>query len=480
MYVPIAGWMPDADSTIQGVLTDVEDMIPTLTAYAGAPTQASSGLAALAAECRGAAAVSLLDDSTVLFAGTQTKLYKAGTTTWEDVSVAGDYTGSTSSRWCFTQQGNVTLACNKVDNSQAYVHGSSTDFAAVSGMPKAALVEAVGNFVLIGNYNDGTDTVDGWGCSALGDYTDWTPSTTTLCTYGRLYDTPGPLTALKRLMDYAVYYKRKSMYLARYVGEPNAWEFSLVSDIIGAVSQESVVRVGTVHYFLGDENFYSYDTNTVSPIGEPIREWFNTNCNNARRTSVVAVNDKVRGLIYWYFPIGTSTTLNAYVVYNYRNGKWGKGTQSVETALQYVAAGYSYDDLDTRYTTYDAYPSVPYDELSPAGKTAIPAVFDTSHALKLLNGLTTSCSLTTGDFGQDGGITLLSRVRPRYTVTGTGTMTTYHRDGLGETMTTGATTSGTLKFDTLRSARWHRFKLSFTGPVELSGADVTLQAEGEE
>ena len=41
-------------------------------------------------------------------------------------------------------------------------------------MPKASLVEAVGNFILIGDYNDGTDYVDGWGCSAIGDYTDWT------------------------------------------------------------------------------------------------------------------------------------------------------------------------------------------------------------------------------------------------------------------------------------------------------------------
>ena len=55
----------------------------------------------------------------------------------------------------------------------------------------------------------------------------------------------------------------------------------LVSDIIGAVSNESVVRVGTTHYFVSEDNFYAYDTASVNPIGEQIKEWFNTDCNNS-------------------------------------------------------------------------------------------------------------------------------------------------------------------------------------------------------
>ena len=35
------------------------------------------------------------------------------------------------------------------------------------------------------------------------------------------------------------------------------------SDIIGAVSNE-VVRVGTTHYFVSEDNFYAYDTASVN------------------------------------------------------------------------------------------------------------------------------------------------------------------------------------------------------------------------
>lgn len=482
MYFPIIAFAPDADDTQAGVLPDVNDMIPTMRGYAGAPSAIGKGLAALAAECRGAAAVTPLDGTPVLFAGSQTKLYKAGSSSWTDVTRASDYTGSTVSRWVFTQIGNVTIAVNKTDTSQFYTHGSSTDFADMTEMPKALVAEAVGNFLLVGNYNGGTDYVDGWGCSSITDYSDWTASTDTQCTYGRLYDTPGPITGLKRLQEYAIYYKRRSMYLARYVGLPLVWEFSLVSDNVGAVAQSAIIRVGQRHFFLGDDDFYMYDTASVQSIGQPIREWFNANANKAKITSTEAVHDEERGVIYWFFPLGTSTTLNAWVAYNYRSNKWGKGAMSIEAAVQYVAAGMSYDDLDSLYGTYDGFPSASYDELSPAGLSRMPAIFDTAHTLKTLTGASVTSDLTSNDFGIDGAISFMSRLRPRYMSSPTSaTMTNYHRDSPGDALTTDQTVmqvSG--KFDCLRSARWHRVKIEFAGDVEISGADVETKPESLE
>ena len=81
MFAKIIGWIPDADDTSPGVLTDVTNMVPTLRGYAGAPSPINVSLPALADECRNAAAVQILDGSTILFAGTQTKLYKAGSST---------------------------------------------------------------------------------------------------------------------------------------------------------------------------------------------------------------------------------------------------------------------------------------------------------------------------------------------------------------------------------------------------------------
>lgn len=483
MFVKLQGWLPDADDTIPGVLVDVDNMLPTVRGYAGAPSPVATGIAALAAACRGATFVIPLDNNAILFAGTQTKLYKAGSTTWTDVTrTSSDYTGSSSSKWRFAQQGNVTIAVNKEDESQYYLHGTSTDFDDITDMPQTALVEAVGQFVLIGNYNDGTDTVDGWGCSAIGDYTDWTADPDTQCTYGRLIDTPGPVTGIKRLMDYAVYFKDRSIYLARYVGSPFIWDFTLVSDSVGCASNEAIVRVGTKIYFPGEYTFYSFDSATLQDIGAPVREWFNANSNGLARDKIQGLHDAYRGVIYWFFPAGADSSLTAWIAYSYMTDKWSKGDLDIETAVQYTTAPKTYDELDALYTTYNAYPEVSYDKLSGSGSTILPAVIDDTHTLAALVGPSDSSMLTTNDFGEDGSITLLSRLRPRYSISpDSAALTPRHRRNLGDTLTTEAIVDQyDGKFDCLQSDRWHRVKIVFTGDVEITGADVTVQPDGLE
>jgi hypothetical protein len=479
MLVKLREWIPDADDTEPGTLVDVNDMLPTLKGYKGAPTAANIGMAALAAECRGASMITNLSGTNVLFAGTQTKLYQAGSTTWTDVSRAGDYTGSSSSRWCFAQQGNVTLAVNKVDTSQYFLHGTSSDFADLTAMPICSVAEAVGQFVMVGNYTD----VDGWACSKIGDYTNWTPSVDDQCVFGRLTDTPGAITALRRLGEYAIYYKRNSMYLARYVGIPLAWEFSLVSDIIGAVGNESVVKIGQVHYFLGDDDFYSFDSNTVQSIGNQIREWFNLNCNNLYRHKTIASHDRTEGVVYWFYPQGTSTTPSAWVAYHYRTNRWGKGTLSVEAACEFIAGGRGYDSYLTQYPNYNNYPTASYEAIfGISASTPLPAIIDTSHIVKTLTGATTTADLTTNDFGVDDKLSTIRRVRPRYVSSpDSASLTNYYRDNEGGDLTEDATTTESSgKFDVIRTARWHRGKISFTGDFELTALDIEAKGAGRE
>jgi len=486
MLVKLDQWIPDADETLQGVIVDLDDMIPTSRGYQGAPSAVSPGLAALATACRTASIVSLLDGSNVMFAGTQTKIYKSGSTSWTDVTrTTSDYTGSSLSKWRFAQQGNITLAVNGIDICQKYDHSSASDFADLTAMPISYTAEAVGQFILVGDYIDPAGSVvthDGWACSAIGDYTDWTADVNTQCVYGRLLDTPGPVIAVKRLGDYAIYYKRRSMYLARYVGTPSIWDFSMVSDIVGAVSHEAIAKVGTTHYFLSDDDFYAYDTASVTPISGQIKEWFNLNINNKYRTDTQALHDRINGWVYWFYVSGTGTSLNAYVVYNYRTQKWGKGTLAIEATSEYVAGARTYADFLLLYPTYAAFTGFTYGDLQASEGTPKPAVFDSTHTLKTITGTSTSSSITPNIIGDDEIKTLIRRVRPRYMLIPTSaSMINYYADQAGETFTEDATTTQTSgKFDVIRSARWHRGKISFTGDVELMGLDVEARNAGRE
>lgn len=194
--IPFVGYFPDADEHTQGVITDVEMMLPSNRGYKGAPSLIPV-TDALAAQCRGAAYVVKLDNTSRTFAGTQTKLYELSSGSWTDISrtnppsTGDDYTGSSDSYWRFAQFGDVTLAVNGTDNFQ-YSNGSG-DFNDLSGAPKAQYIETVGGFVMVGNYNDGSDTPDGIKWSAYLDYTDWTPDIATQAGDLRLLDTPGEL-----------------------------------------------------------------------------------------------------------------------------------------------------------------------------------------------------------------------------------------------------------------------------------------------
>jgi hypothetical protein len=232
---------------------------------------------------------------------------------------------------------------------------------------------------------------------------------------------------------------------------------------------------------LGEDNFYSFDSASIQPIGDQIKKWFNGDCNNAYRYKSEGLHDENVGVIYWFYPQGTSTTKNAWVAYNYRVQKWGKGSLSVESVLQYAASSLSYDGLDALYTTYAAFPSVTYDELNPSSKTKIPAIIDTTHTLKTLTGNTSDSSLTSSVFGEEGSVTMITKVRPRYLASpSSAEMTNYYGDSPGQLTQDATIAEYSGRCDVLRSARWHKIKLSFTGNVEISGADIGTQTEGHE
>lgn len=482
MFVPLNAWAPDEDPTIPGIITDCTNLVPSKRGYKSAPTGSVTGLPALAAECRGAAMVTKIDGTNILYAGTQTKIYKAGVTSWTDVSrITSDYTGSSSSKWCFAQQGNITFAVQKTDISQ-FFGAAATDFADLAAMPKANLVETWGNFVVVADYNNGTDTPDGYATSAIADYTNWTASVTTQCVYGRLYDTPGGCTGLKAIGDYLCVFKKRSFYLGRYVGSPSVIEFSLISSIIGAVSQESIVRVGQILYFVGDDNIWAFDTASTTPIGEPIRSFFNGDCNNLYRNLTKGQHDRINGIVYWFYARSPSVTTNAFIAYNHRTNKWGKGTVSVEATTEYIVPASDYDTLNAAYTTYDAFPSGSYDSISQSGDSPLPAYFDTSHQIRTFTGSNSTYELVTGDYGMDGEISLVQRVRPRYQANPTSsTLTNYYKDNKGSALTVGvSTTESSGKYDLLRAARWHRAKLAGSGDMEISGLDITAKNAGRE
>lgn len=480
MRVELVGFAPDADPASAGVLTDCDNVVPSTQGLTAGNSRVSAGFAALAAACTGAFSAKLLSGTKRLFAGTAAALYEGSGAVWTDRSRVGGYTGS--NRWRFCQFGDVTIATNKSESLQAAA--ASAAFFDIATAPKAAIVESVANFVMALNYDDGTDVQDGWFCSGLADQTIWTPAVATQCANGRLIESPGAITAGRALGNQMVAYKATSMYLGTYQGGGVIWSWQRVPGEIGCASQEAVVSVQTLQFFIGPNDFYSFDGTVPRSIGAPVREWFFANVNRTYQGNIIGVADAARDLVYWYYPSVASTTgaIDSVLIYNYRKDQWGKAASAIEAAVEYSTSSITYDGLGTSYSTYADLPEIAYDSSFWLSDATVPGIFSTTHTLYSLTGTPGSSYWVTGDIGDDTDFSFVRRVTPRFRSTPTaGTMTNYYKSTLSDTPTADASASmSRYRFDCRRSARWHRFRMDFTSTVAMNGLDITVAGGSKE
>lgn len=488
MLVEFKGYAPDADPTTPGVFVDCVGVIPTLKGFRAAPSALDPGLDALAAACRGAATVRKLDDSTRVFAGTASKLYELSGTSWADrTKDTAGYSLGADIRWRYAQFGDVTLVASK---NQKLQYSSSGAFAEVAAnAPKASIIETVGNFVIAFDTDETAygNSPDRWICSAIGDYTDWTVAIATQCQTGRLTSSPGELRAGKRFGDRVIAYKERAIFVGSYVGQPLTFDFVEVPGRVGALCQEVVVDVGTAedpkHIFMGSDDFYAFEGARPVPIGtNRVKETVFGALNRTYAKSCIALHDRTKSIIRFYYPTLASGTPDKCVVYNYRTDKWGRDDRTIEAAMEYITPSLTYQGLGSSYSTYGDLPSVTYDSSLFVSGYPQAAIFDTSHDLKTLNGTPTSSSYTTGDIGDDNIESLLSFVKPRFiTSPSSGSQTNYYRQNSGESISSDQTVSlVNSRFDVLREARWHRVLHSFNGDWESPGVWYEFNRAGSE
>lgn len=494
MKVKLLGYAPDADPTIPGVIVDCGAWVPSFKGYEAAPSpQASTITSALAAACKGAGVLRKLDETTRFFAGSATKLYESSGSGWTDRTraVGGDYALASDHRWRFAQFGDVSLAVAKSDILQSSTTGAFANVGA--SIPKASIVETVGQFVFLADVNDQGalagygDSPDRWWCCAKGDHTIWAPSTSTEATSGRLTSSPGKIRAMRRFGERVVAYKHRSMFIGEYRGAPQVWNFIELPGQVGAACQEVVVNIGSPeepkHIFMGFDDFYEFDGSRVRPIGENwVKENVFTNLNKSYAEQAIALHDVMNSRVYFFYPIAASVFPDKCVVYNYKTGKWGRDDRQIQAAAEYISSGLTYDGLGTSFSTYNDLPSLSYNSSFWTSAFPIPAIFNTSNQLRTLDGTPGTSTYTTGDIGDENVWSMVYRVRPRFlTSPSTGSMVNYYRENLGDSLSTGATTSlSSGKFDVMREARWHRFQFDFTGSVELPGNDITLTKGADE
>lgn len=478
---PLTGFAPDVDPSTPGVIVDATNVIPHPAGMKGAPTAvAVSGVPALAAACLNAAVATKLDGTRRVFAGTAAKQYELSGGAWGDVSRGGNYSLGTDDRWSYVQFGNATLCSNKSTTIQR--SNGAGAFADIATAPKAAIIVSASGFVVAFNTNEGTygDSPDRWWCSAINDETLWTPSLTTQATTGRIVSSPGAISAAKAFGDQVVVYKDRAIYLGRYVGTPAVWQFDAIPGDVGCVGTDAVTDIGPAHIFVGRGDIFYFDgTRPVSIAEGQVRQWFYNNSSQTYLYKTTLIHDKQANLVWLFYVSSVSSTLDSALVYHLGRRQWGVATVGIEAAMNYVSAGYTFDTIPG--ATFDTAPDVSFDSQYWIAGGRVMTIFDSSHQMSSLTGVTGASSMTFFDIGDDQAVTKLQRMRVAYLNSPTSaTCTGYPRMSRGGVSTAGGTgnyTNG--KFDIRQVGRFHRVKASAVGNWAASGVDFDLTASGQ-
>lgn len=480
----IKGFAPDLPPTTAEVMADCVNIIPTADGNSSAPTpQPATGVAALAAPCRGAVSALKTDSTRRVLAGTQTRLYELIGGAWTDVSRALFYTGSADNRWSFAQLGDATIAANDNQVLQASTAGA---FADIATAPKAKVVAAAAGFVVAFNTQDGTygDQGDRWWCSALFDHTSWTPAVATQATTGRLVAGGGEILAALPIGQQLVAYKERGLYLGSYVGAPVVWQWDQIPGEIGCVGPEAVCDIGGAHVFVGPDNIWLFDGTRPQPIAvDQVRQWFFENSSPQYRYRTIVQHERQNSRAWFFFPGPASSTgePDRALVWHTVTKQWGFALIGIQAALTYSQPGLTFDGLGAvGGGTFDTMPGISFDsQFWLAGARSL-AVFSPASQLATLTGPAAASRFTTNDLGDDWRATKITSARIRFVMTpSSASVSGFTLANTGSTAVMGG--SGTLadgKFDIRQSARWHRLLFTMTGDASFNGLDVDMKVGG--
>jgi hypothetical protein len=504
------GFAPDLPTNTQPlIIVDSNGMYPTMSGVRMMPSlvQASSPLPGVPF---GAYLSKLPTGGVNIFAGTTDHLWRMNSpiggvaASWADAD--GTQTFNTS-YWSFAQVGYDCVATDGNDAVQVYGSTASAFTPLGGSPPRAKFVIAVdpgaGRGVVTMLANLVTDAT-GWVSSAPGNDAIWTLNVNDLSASGFLQSAPGAITGLATLRTYATAFKEHALYIGAFVGPPFVWDWQPVSHQVGTLSNDGIVNALDVLYFVGPDDFYSFDGSNVTAIPNGLKQWFfgtpgapgTGYAHPSFLNKIQGRYDSTAGVIYWHFVSVNSAPsgqLDTYVSFNRRVNRWNVGHLNITNVLhdQYISSGTTYDQFASRYHQYQNLPHETYGSNLFAPATGVQqALFLPNNALYTYSGAPSSGYVQLGDLGDPGGLTRVNNLFGMFGIypavnpaTGNrGTVNTFSRPILGSPLTPRLTNIALgirSDYSVRQTDYWHQFQFMFTNDAELQAIQADIVEAGD-
>lgn len=367
MIVPFGEWLPDMPSFNNPGATEAKNVVAGAASYLPFQGSVIYSLNALDDRCQGAISTKDKTGITYNFAGDTHKLYLMQASEFTDVSRSVSsgpaYSTADDSFWSFARFGEKLFASN-FDNSMQYIElVNGADFQDVDAVeaPNARTIATIKDFLVAGNTSDADGEIPyrvRW--SAIGDPLSWTVNSITQADFQNLDGGGGDIMQIIG-GEFGVIFLERAIYRMDYVGSPAIFQFRQVEFARGTPAPKSVVQVGNLIAYLGQDGFYMFDGNQSIPIGaNKVDKYFFGDVDFFNISRVVAAVDPTRQLIFWIYPNKSNIngTPNAGLVYNYSQNstfRWSRLelTNITDNGIDYIyiflSEGYRMVDLDIPY-----------------------------------------------------------------------------------------------------------------------------------
>ena len=136
--------------------------------------------------------------------------------------------------------------------------------------------------------------------------------------------TVGSLQCGKRVRGATILFTDVDVHTATYIGPPYVYSFDRIGTSCGAISKQCVAVTDNSCYWMSKSGFWVYD-GFVKPLASDVSDYVYKNLNFEQSTKIYAIHNSAYGEIWWFYPSSSSTEVDSYVTYNYRENHWSVG-----------------------------------------------------------------------------------------------------------------------------------------------------------
>lgn len=404
-YISFGPWRPDTPDNDEGSCVEATNVVPAVGSFAPQPAL-SPFSTALDLRCRGALATASPQGAVQWFAGDALDLYTINTSTvdWTRVSRqphAHPYSLSSDGQWSFAAYGDAVYAADFNDPIQVCTLGVGNTFNDLDDVaPRAANLAVVRNFLVASNTVDTDGPVPQrvrW--SGLDQPLSWSIDSVTQADFNDLLGLGGTNQGVFPGLSAAdaVVLQERAAWRMTYTGPPLVFQFDPIEGARGTPSPHSVVVVGGLAYYLGEDGFYVFDGAQSQPIGAgKIDRTFFADIDSIYFDRISAAADISRKLIFWAYPSKEAAGIpDKVLVYNWGTGEWSRLRIETEFVLQTLGFGYDLDHMDGFGTLEDFV--VSFDANQWLGGVWGFSAFDSSHRLCHFSGPPLGVTLVTAE-----------------------------------------------------------------------------------